>query len=143
MLLTFGVASLLGCASSGSGDSHTFEDWVPYAYVSSDPEGNILARGTLSMAPLRSGFRKLTGRWEVRAVGRRDHASFQVGTGSLEGQVSGDRVLIEFHPDTASTDHGFELSGNLTSDGARGKWGYTDEAGVHANQGGFSLSREP
>jgi hypothetical protein len=52
--------------------------------------------------------------------GKGDRLSFQVGTGLLDGHVSGNKVWIEFHPETAGTDHGFELDGELTSNGAKG-----------------------
>jgi hypothetical protein len=143
IVLACGIASLGGCSSTESAVPYTFEEWVSYSYTSLARDGKVLTRGTISIAPLKPGSRRFFGRWEVRAEGKGDLVSYQVGSGLLDGHVSGNKVWIEFHPETAGTDHGFELEGELTSTGAKGQWGVTNEGGVHANQGAFSLTRKP
>jgi hypothetical protein len=82
------------------------------------------------------------GRWDVKAVAQGERSWLHTGGGMLDGRVSEQRVWIEFHPDTAGTDRGFELVGELTSEGAKGDWGYCDIAGFHQHQGSFTLTRE-
>jgi hypothetical protein len=138
-----GIASIVGCCPPPTEIQYTFEDWVPYAYTSFDHDGNVLAKGKLLIAPLRPGSRRFMGRWEAKAAAQGEHSWLHTGGGVLDGWVSGQRMFIEFHPDTAATDHGFELDGVLTSTGARGQWGHTDIAGYHSGQGSFLLKREP
>jgi hypothetical protein len=138
-----GIASVVGCCPAPTEIPYTFEDWVPYAYASFERDGNVLAKGKLSIAPLRPGSRRFMGRWDVKAVAQGEHSWLHTGGGMLDGRVSGQRMFIEFHPDTAGTDRGFELEGELTSEGAKGEWGYCDIAGDHPKQGSFVLKRVP
>jgi hypothetical protein len=108
-----------------------------YSYTGYDDQGNLIARGWISIAY--SDSPSVQGEWDIKKIGTAKDIGPQVGSGKLTGGLfDSDSIWIELNPQFR--DNNLQLRGFYGQDKISGQWQWITFAGV-SNKGTFTARR--